>query len=398
MTTKRKNKRREESPLTMDEILERDNVAASEPVPVEIAERLASNKFVLSSDDRDFDPRKYFTRSKGSSGTWELSTSKTVRDWPCVETMERVKPGSLKRAARGAGIIEAYRPPWQPYIYHPKTMSAHVEPQTLKRKSGAKVRPHAVFNLDDRDIYLPQGYPWRCIGSVFRNFGSGWQPSGTGTLVGSRTVLCSGHMIPWGQPGVGIQFVPGYYSTANVSRAVGGKRFPSFVTDVRGYDAGARAGWDIAVMRLADPFGDGLGTFGARTYNDDWEDEPRWTLVGYPSEFGTQVITSPFQPTVITSIPNNGNFPTRQFGISVEDDDSDGDALELEHHGDSSPGNSGGPLFGHWPDGTAYVIGVESGAEIPPDLGFFFGARMTNIAAGGHAMIDLIRWARETWV
>jgi hypothetical protein len=37
--------------------------------------------------------------------------------------------------------------------------------------------------------------------------------------------------------------------------------------------------------------------------------------------------------------------------LSVEDDDADGDALELEHHGDSSDGNSGGPLFGYWPQG-----------------------------------------------
>lgn len=42
MSTKRKNKHYEESPLTMEEVLQRDNVPASEPVPVEIAERLAS--------------------------------------------------------------------------------------------------------------------------------------------------------------------------------------------------------------------------------------------------------------------------------------------------------------------------------------------------------------------
>jgi hypothetical protein len=395
MNTKRKNRRREEPPLTMEEILQRDNIAASEPVPIEIAERLVSNRIVLSSNDRRFDPRKYFTKIKGSRGAWELSTMEPVIDGLRVEKMERVKPSSLERAARRERITEPFRPSWQPYIYHPKTMVANSEPRMLKRKCGAKVRPHAVFNRDDRELFLPEGYPWRCIGRVFKNFGNGWQGSATGTLVGSRTVLCSAHMIPWGQPRVGIVFIPGYYSTASVSKAVGSKRLSSFVTDVRGYDVPDRAGWDIAVMRLADPLGDWLGTFGARTYNDDWEDDPRWTLVGYPSEIGI-TITSVF-PLVMSSIKNNGDFPTRQFGISVEDDDTDGNALELEHHGDSSPGNSGGPLFGHWPKGP-YVIGVESGSEVPDDVNFYLGARITNIAAGGNAMVDLVRWARETWV
>jgi hypothetical protein len=49
----------------MKEILQRDNIPASETVPMEIAEKLANNKIVLSSDDRGFDPRKQFTKIKG---------------------------------------------------------------------------------------------------------------------------------------------------------------------------------------------------------------------------------------------------------------------------------------------------------------------------------------------
>lgn len=404
MNTKRKNGRREESPLTMEEILRRDNIAASERIPVEIAERLTSNRIVLSSDDRGFDPRKYFTKIKGSRGAWELCTKEPVTDGLRVERMERVNPGSLERTARGARIAEAFRPAWQPYIYHPKTMVANFESQMLRRKSGAKVQPHGVFNHDDRAAFLPVGYPWHCVGRVFKNFGDGWQGSATATLVGSRTVLCSAHMIPWEQwegGRVSIMFLPGYFSSPSISSTLlgaNGRATSSFVTDVWGYNVTDRAGWDIAVMRLADPLGDWLGTFGARTYNDDWEDDPRWTLVGYPTEFGYRTTTItigsfPYFLPIITSIQTDGNLPTRQFGISVEDDDTDGSALELEHHADTSPGNSGGPLFGHWPNGP-YVIGVESGPEITNTP---FTTSIINIAAGGNAMVNLVNWARKNW-
>ena len=152
-------------------------------------------------------------------------------------------------------------------------------------------------------------------------------------------------------------------------------------TEIQGYTVGReRQAWDIAVIRLQETLGDMLGYFGARAYDDDWEDETRWTLVGYPDL--TSVTTVNGQ---ITGYNNSGNMPTRQFGISVEDDDSDGSALELEHHADATQGNSGGPLFGTWDDGP-FVVGVHSGND-----------GSDNIAAGGPPMRDLVKWARANW-
>jgi hypothetical protein len=96
----------------------------------------------------------------------------------------------------------------------------------------------------------------------------------------------------------------------------------------------------------------------------------------------------------ISSTKTNGEYPTRQFGISVEDDDSDGDALEIEHHGDSTKGNSGGPLFGEWPKGP-YVIGVESGGQTAEVLGVT--VESNNVAAGCNATVALVKWARANW-
>jgi hypothetical protein len=37
--------------------------------------------------------------------------------------------------------------------------------------------------------------------------------------------------------------------------------------------------------------------------------------------------------------------------------------MQLEHQGDSTKGDSGGPFFSFWPDGFPYVIGIVSGGE-----------------------------------
>jgi hypothetical protein len=114
------------------------------------------------------------------------------------------------------------------------------------------------------------------------------------------------------------------------------------VTDAYGYNPDNHVvSHDMAVMRLADPLGSWLGYFGAMPYDDNWEGGNYWTLVGYPS--------------AVTS-----ERPSYQSGIAVLDDDEDGDAQELEHHGDDTGGDSGGPFFGWWTDGP-YVVGTVSG-------------------------------------
>lgn len=378
---------RERGPLTNDEVLARDNIPASEPIPADVAERFGRRSIFLLSDDEDYDPRKDFTRVEGSRGTWELSTRAPVVGGLRVERAERVERGSMRQSGE-ASALESFRPPWQPYVYHPKMVATESRPRALERKNGAKVRPDTIFNTDDRQLFYPEGYPWHCVGKLIVSTANAPpSSSGTGTLVGARTVLTSSHVIPWGAPGLTIMFVPAFW-VQTLPWLLGQPGLPaplrglsSFATHVRGYREGQRTAYDLAVIRLQQPLGDGLGFFGCRVYDDDWEDDPRWTLVGYPGLVG--VTTG---PSGITGYNNNGNMPSRQFGISVEDDDSDEDGLELEHRGDTTPGNSGGPLFGQWPNGPA-VIGVHSGSMSDAD----------SVAAGGRAMRDLVSWARTTW-
>jgi hypothetical protein len=64
--------------------------------------------------------------------------------------------------------------------------------------------------------------------------------------------------------------------------------------------------------------------------------------------------------------------------------------MALEHQGDSTYGDSGGPFFGVWPDGFPYVIGTDSGGE-PNEFGG------NNICAGGQALLNLISYWRTNW-
>jgi hypothetical protein len=181
-------------------------------------------------------------------------------------------------------------------------------------------------------------------------------------------------MVPWGS-GTNWKalFVAGYYDGSS-SSGPGGQ---SWVTDAHGYAGDAVSAHDMAVMRLSDPLGESLGYFGFRGYDDSWEGGAYWHLVGYP--------------TAITA-----ERPSWQGGIHVIDDDEDGDGQELEHHGDDTGGDSGGPFFGFWDDGP-YAIGTVSGYEVISGGPFGIGDEDNNIVAGGSALNGICQFARQNW-
>ena len=198
----------ERSPLTNEEVLRRDNIPASEPIPADIAERFAHKRILLCRTIETSTRERISRKSKVQRGTWVLSTTEPVVSGLPVEKVERVEPGSMRRKGGKEIALEGFRPPWQPYIYHPKTVAAKVRPQMLQRKSGAKVIPDVVFNYDDRQLFSPSGYPWHCIGKVNVSTPPGtW---GTGTLIGSRTVLTCAHILPWGVPFT-VTFFPAFW-------------------------------------------------------------------------------------------------------------------------------------------------------------------------------------------
>ncbi len=79
--------------------------------------------------------------------------------------------------------------------------------------------------------------------------------------------------------------------------------------------------------------------------------------------------------------------------IAVLDDDEDDNAQELEHHGDDTGGDSGGPFFGFW-DNEPYAIGIVSGYEV---VSGFLGivAEDNNIVADGPDLNAIVHYARN---
>jgi hypothetical protein len=76
--------------------------------------------------------------------------------------------------------------------------------------------------------------------------------------------------------------------------------------------------------------------------------------------------------------------------------DGDGDAEELEtDNGDSSPGDSGGPFFAWWDDGSPYIVGIDSGEE--EEYQFPFSSQDNNITSAGSPMVGLVQWALANW-
>ena len=124
--------------------------------------------------------------------------------------------------------------------------------------------------------------------------------------------------------------------------------------------------------------GDMFGYFGSKPYSDSFTGHPYWNLTGYPAAIAAAA------------------RPSYQLGIAVNEADAGTDALDLEHRGDSTGGDSGGPFWGTWPDGFPYVIGTVSGGETITNAS---GAvvKDTNNCAGGNAINDLIRWGRTNW-
>jgi V8-like Glu-specific endopeptidase len=197
--------------------------------------------------------------------------------------------------------------------------------------------------------------------------------TGTAALVGPNLILTAGHMAPWGADPWMVQFIPAYYEGSSIL----GSSVYSYVEHYRGNSGADSKAWDHALMKLYDPLGNSVGWLGTRSYDDNWNDLNVWTMVGYPGAIA------------------GAEEPSWQGGISFHDDDEDGDAMELEtDNGDSTPGDSGGPYFAQWSDGP-HIVGVDSGGE--EEYQFPFSTQDNNIAAGGKALVDLVKWGYANW-
>jgi V8-like Glu-specific endopeptidase len=309
--------------------------------------------------------------------TWSIRVPSELSIGLPGRTAERLDRSSV--AVTEGSSTKPHRPEWSGMLYQPRVAQPFTRGRMIRTIGGRTIEAfYGIYdNPDARQVYYPQGYPWRCTGRIFTYTSwpaQNWSWSGSGVLIGPRHVLTAGHVAPWGSQSWAMLFVPAYWDGASAY----GAGASSYVSDYRGWNTGGGTAHDSCVLRLYEPLGSQLGWMGSRTYDGDWEGGNYWSLTGYPAAIA------------------GANRPAYQSGVAVLDDDEDGDAQQIEHHGDSSPGESGGPMFGFWDDGP-HAIGVTSGGETISGGFLGIGDEDNNIAAGGDAMVDLVKWALSNW-
>lgn len=361
-----------EPPLSLDELAARPDEPATTGVPEDVAAVLTQQRLHIAGMADGPSPDSLMTKLEDDDeADWELRLPKGA-------FLGRPGKGSARliRAEQDlpdATSTEPSRPDWTGMSFQPRPASRFVRRQPMSRIDGRVVEPYyGVYGIDDRQVYYPSDYPWSLTGRVFTwtNWASGgsWDWWGSGVLVGPRHVATAGHVVPWGASSWAMLFVPSYWDGASVH----GAGAQSYVSDFNGWDTNnSVAAHDLAVLRLYEPLGSSLGWMGTKVYDPGWQGGAYWTLTGYPA--------------MVTS-----ERPSYQSSIPVLHHDDDGDAKELEHQGDATGGDSGGPFFGVWDDGP-YSIGNTSGGEIEA------GGEDNNVEAGGKAMVDLVQWALTNW-
>jgi V8-like Glu-specific endopeptidase len=339
-----------ETPLSFEHTLKLENVPDKD-LPEAVKRELSTPKIYLRGIAHRRDVDDYLTSVEDIEATWSIRLPRGASVGLPGRTGERLDRASVALAEGSS--TDPHRPSVEQF--------------------------YGIYNNPDaRQVFYPQDYPWRCTGRIFTYTSwptPNWSWWGSGVLIGPRHVLTAGHVAPWGSQTWAMLFVPAYWDGASVY----GAGASSYVSDFRGWNTGGSvAAHDISVLRLYQPLGNQLGWMGSRTYDGAWEGGNYWTLTGYPGAIA------------------GAQRPAYQSGVAVLDDDEDSGAQEIEHHGDSSAGESGGPMYGFWNDGP-HAIGTTSGGETISGGFLGIGDEDNNIAAGGNAMVDLVKWALSNW-
>jgi V8-like Glu-specific endopeptidase len=336
-------------------------------------ERMAGVRTIYSRTDTKDRPNVVVESvDHGPDNVWKI-------DVP-VSDASGARPGrTLERHAASKYLDEiaedvsfgSYRPEWIDALPVPDSSRAATR-RFMRRLDGRVTEPLWVYD-SHRSAFVDDSWPWGLVGRIFNSNGF----SGTGSLIGDRLVITAGHMVPWGSGPWWIRFVPAYVNGTSLF----GAGVESYVSDARGYDVhGNVTGYDWAILRLYEPLGSSLGYFGYNGYSDSWNDLSVWSNIGYPGDI------------------DNAQEPAFQKGYTINDtdgDDNGGEELETEDC-DLNHGNSGGPIFAWWNNGTdPRIVGVVSGQET--EYKPLFSTRNDNVFASGGGFTGLCAWGRANW-
>jgi len=373
----------QQKPDSPEKTLDRRFVLGDGRIPAELERMKSRLSIYLHSDNSDQKPEVEVDRveeaEKGTTWRVEMASrdkENMIQRGLMGRRASREKPEFFLRDINPSVPFTSFRPSWIDATFSPRIITQRERFSSMRRINGRPVRPLYVFNPDDRWSFRDPAWPWGLVGKVFTS--SGW--TGSAALIGDRLIATAGHVVPWNDGSWWMRFVPAYFDGVSLH----GSGVESYVSDVRGMDVdGDVTGYDWAVCRLYEPLGASLGYFGYNGYKSDWENDPYWSIIGYPDAI------------------MGGRRPSFQGSISSFDTDGDSNGgLEIETRGDLTAGNSGGPMFGWW-NGDPRLIGVVSGEEEDWSPGVFprqWGdTERGNVIAGGSGFTNLMAWGRTNW-
>src|SRR5262245_10948670 len=139
-------------PLSIDEIVQRDNVPAAVAPPPKTAARLANRVVVLGGTGVTGAEVQHMLHGQKGDGA-RLSLPPSMFLGQPGKSGRRVAPDSLWLPAGTAGRGEAFKPDWAPLVYHPK-LAARRHPMLMRGAGGRKVIPldnqSFIYGSDDR--------------------------------------------------------------------------------------------------------------------------------------------------------------------------------------------------------------------------------------------------------
>ncbi|KAI5206056.1 hypothetical protein E4T39_02626 [Aureobasidium subglaciale] len=238
-----------------------------------------------------------------------------------------------------------------------KHPSSDFRPHSTGYKNGCRNHPHGG---DNRTFFIPEKYPWHCVGKVHTP--GGWR---TGTMIGSRHVLTAAHGMFCQTEEQGgpsncdwISFTPAYYNGRGsmgerrvvevIMLSANDKHHQMMNGDADDDETTTAAAFDYVVLILADRVGDTLGWVGTGAYGADVHEHVPFQYLGYAMEMAMGE-----QPTVTSG----GNL-----GIVEEVEFKGSRGLEgymMADLGGFTPGLSGGPVW-YFPQAASgpCVVGV----------------------------------------
>mgnify|MGYP000724043278 CR=1 FL=1 len=223
-----------------------------------------------------------------------------------------------------------------------------------------------VFGPDNRYVFYDTSYPFSTTGKIETQKGVC-----AGTMVGPRHVLTASHCIQWnGDNTTGwVRFRPMAYDNLSPFGEAWGTLTYSYRKVPGPGLTNSEVAFDFVVVVLDRYMGNSTGYMGSQTYTTGWNNGAYWANVGYPGAVG------------------GGTRPAFQNGCSITSAVnqcwSSWCSLQLLSQCDSTPGNSGGPLWANFNGGPG-VVAVAS-AEDPS----------TNHYAGGSLLPTMINHARN---